>query len=79
LHPEDGACTAPEAWQAFLQQPGHENLRLDLGHCGGPWDFAPNSQTKTIWTETVIKLLGSGAYLDETMKWDKVILAANIK
>jgi predicted TIM-barrel fold metal-dependent hydrolase len=62
LCPEDGACAAPEAWQVFLQQPGHAKLRLDLGHCGGPWDFAPNSQTNTIWTQTVIELLGSGAY-----------------
>jgi predicted TIM-barrel fold metal-dependent hydrolase len=58
LHPEDGACAAPEAWRAFLQQPGHKNLRLDLGHCGGPWDFDKNPVTKTIWTQTVIELLG---------------------
>jgi predicted TIM-barrel fold metal-dependent hydrolase len=62
LHPEDGACAAPEAWRAFLQQPGHKKLRLDLGHCGGPWDFKPNSETKTVWTKTVISLLGSDTY-----------------
>jgi predicted TIM-barrel fold metal-dependent hydrolase len=58
LHPEDGACAAPEAWRAFLRQPGHKKLRLDLGHCGGPWDFDDNSVTETNWTKTVIKLLG---------------------
>jgi predicted TIM-barrel fold metal-dependent hydrolase len=59
LHPEDGACAAPETWRAFLQQPGHKNLRLDLGHCGGPWDFDKNPVTGTIWTKTVIELLGN--------------------
>ena len=58
LHPEDGACAAPEAWRVFLRQPDHKNLRLDLGHCGGPWDFNENPMTKTIWTQTVIELLG---------------------
>ena len=54
-----GACAAPEAWKTFLQQPGHKDLRLDLGHCGGPWDFGANAVTHTIWTDTVITLLGS--------------------
>ena len=62
LHPEDGACAAPEVWQRFLRQPGHAKLRLDLGHCGGPWDFDPNPQTNTIWTKTVIALIGSGDF-----------------
>src|SRR5262249_5977294 len=53
----EGACAAPEAWEVFLKQSGHEKLRLNLGHCGGPWDLGPNSETNTIWTETVIKLL----------------------
>jgi hypothetical protein len=51
--PSDGACAAPEAWQAFLGQDGYANLRLNLGHCGGPWDLAPNPLTKTIWTDAV--------------------------
>jgi predicted TIM-barrel fold metal-dependent hydrolase len=62
VKPAEGACAAPEAWRALLRQPAYKNLRLDLGHCGGPWDFAPNSETNTIWTETVIALLGSDAY-----------------
>ena len=62
VQPADGVCAAPEAWQAFLKQDGHANLRLNLGHCGGPWDLAANPVTKTVWTETVIKLLGSCDY-----------------
>jgi predicted TIM-barrel fold metal-dependent hydrolase len=62
VQPADGVCAAPEAWQAFLKQDGHANLRLNLGHCGGPWDLAANPVTNTIWTETVIKLLGSSDY-----------------
>jgi hypothetical protein len=59
---DKGACAAPEAWRAFLEQRGHETLRLDLGHCGGPWDLKANSATETIWTKTVIDMLGSGKY-----------------
>ena len=59
---DKGACAAPEAWRAFLQQNGNEILRLNLGHCGGPWDLKPNSVTNTVWTETVITMLGSGKY-----------------
>ncbi len=54
---KDGVCAAPEAWKVFLQlRPSNSSLRLDLGHCGGPWDF------KKLWTETVFEMLGSGAY-----------------
>jgi predicted TIM-barrel fold metal-dependent hydrolase len=54
LHPEDGACAAPEAWRVFLRQRGNKDLRLNLGHCGGPWDIGKN-----IWTQTVIEMLGN--------------------
>jgi len=58
----DGACAAPEAWRVYLDQPGHQNLRLNLGHCGGPWDLKKNEKTHTIWTKTVIEMLHSGKY-----------------
>jgi predicted TIM-barrel fold metal-dependent hydrolase len=58
VRPAEGACAAPEAWRLLLNNPTYKYLRLDLGHCGGPWDFDANSQTKTIWTETVIDMLG---------------------
>jgi len=58
--PTQGACAAPEAWHTFLKD--HKALRLNLGHCGGPWDIDPNQLTSTIWTKTVIELLGCGDY-----------------
>jgi predicted TIM-barrel fold metal-dependent hydrolase len=59
VKPAQGACAAPEAWQALLDTPGYQMLRIDLGHCGGPWDLVANCETNSIWTETVIAMLGA--------------------
>jgi predicted TIM-barrel fold metal-dependent hydrolase len=56
ITPKAGACAAPTNWKLALDDQ-RQNLRLDLGHCGGPWDLDANN-----WTETVIKMLGSGKY-----------------
>jgi predicted TIM-barrel fold metal-dependent hydrolase len=58
VRPAEGACAAPEAWRTLLETTPYQTIRLDLGHCGGPWDFDANPQTKTIWTKTVIEMLG---------------------
>jgi predicted TIM-barrel fold metal-dependent hydrolase len=54
--PEAGACAAPTNWKLALDK-GFRNLRLNLGHCGGPWALDTNK-----WTETAIAMLGSGKY-----------------
>jgi predicted TIM-barrel fold metal-dependent hydrolase len=59
---KEGACAAPEAWRVYLDQTGHKNLRLNLGHGGGPWDRDKNPETRTIWTKTVIEMLHCDKY-----------------
>ncbi len=49
--------------KVFLQlRPSNSSLRLDLGHCGGPWDLIKNRVTNSAWTKTVFEMLGSDAY-----------------
>ena len=58
-----GARAAPDYWEAVLEQ--YPTLRLNLGHCGGPWDMATGDPARpgaSQWTERVIRLLGSGKY-----------------
>src|SRR5207245_3076636 len=62
-NPQYGARAAPDGWAAVLDL--DSRLRLNLGHCGGPWDMGVDDPTRpgaSEWTQRVIRLLGSGRY-----------------
>ena len=56
----------PQYWKMVLDKPGFANLRLNLGHFGGVWNFdntAPTSDDPHIaWTLDVATMIQLGAY-----------------
>jgi predicted TIM-barrel fold metal-dependent hydrolase len=62
---EAGRRGSPTAWEKVLSK--YPNLRLNLAHCGGVWDLAPNrsdvfKRAHGRWPEQVVAMLGSGKY-----------------
>jgi predicted TIM-barrel fold metal-dependent hydrolase len=60
--PELGARASPFYWRNALAQ--FPRLRLNLAHCGGPWDLEPDPHRPgaETWTAEVINLLNDQRY-----------------
>ncbi len=56
----------PQYWKKVLDKPAYTNLRLNLGHFGGVWNFDNTLPTPTdphvAWTLDVAAMIQSGAY-----------------
>jgi predicted TIM-barrel fold metal-dependent hydrolase len=60
--PKLGARASPFFWRDALGQ--FPKLRVNLAHCGGPWDLDhdPHRPEAETWTEEVIKLMNDSRY-----------------
>ena len=60
-----GQLGSPAAWWTVLDDPRFRTLRLNLGHCGGVWDLAPERAARVrgpargLWPAEVIARLGA--------------------
>jgi predicted TIM-barrel fold metal-dependent hydrolase len=56
----------PAFWKLVLDKPAFKNLRLNLGHFGGIWNFdgaaATASDPHVTWTKTIAEMMQSGNY-----------------
>ena len=63
-----GRRGGPKGWQTVLDQPRWKTLRLNLAHCGGVWNLAPDhaaqitAEAGGAWPIEVIDMLGQPDY-----------------